>query len=151
MDIVFRFCLPRDKASVPVVRHLCRDTVRGLGVTDECVADIEVAVTEACTNVLKHANGDIDQYEVAVSISGEECEIHVEDSGRHFAHAGMGRDAARLDAEAGRGIHLMRCLVDRLDFESIPDDGTSVHLVKILEFADDPPLRRYVGARASAL
>lgn len=150
MDIVFRLCLPRDGVSVPVVRHLCRDTLRGLGVSTDCVADVEVAVTEACTNVLQHANGNTDQYEVAVAISGRKCEIRVEDSGAAFDHAGVGVEAAGVDAETGRGVHLMRSLVDRLEFGSVPHDGTILHLVKTLEFAHDSPLRRFVGGRARA-
>jgi serine/threonine-protein kinase RsbW len=150
MDIVFRLCLPRDGASVPVVRHLCRDTLRDLGVSNDCLADVEVAVTEACTNVLQHATGATEQYEVAVSISGRKCEIRVEDSGAAFNHAGIGVEAAGVHAETGRGVHLMRALVDRLEYSSVPHDGTILHLVKTLEFADDSPLRRFVGGRASA-
>src|SRR5260370_40963622 len=52
-----RFCLvfPRETISVPVVRRVLGDTLNKLGVDDESVADLLLAVTEACTNVLRHS------------------------------------------------------------------------------------------------
>ena len=51
-----RFCLvfPREALSVPVMRHVLGDTLRDLGADDEGVADLLLAVTEACTNVVQH-------------------------------------------------------------------------------------------------
>src|SRR5258707_15250183 len=52
-----RFCLvfPRETISVPVVRRVLGDTLDKLGVDEECVADLLLAVTEACTNGLRHS------------------------------------------------------------------------------------------------
>src|SRR5260221_11098961 len=51
-----RFCLvfPRETISVPVVRRVLGDTLYKLGVDEECVADLLLAVTQAGTNVLRH-------------------------------------------------------------------------------------------------
>lgn len=38
-------------------------------------------------------------------------------------------------AERGRGVALMRALVDSIDFDSDPESGTVVHLVKQLTLA----------------
>jgi serine/threonine-protein kinase RsbW len=77
MDVMFRVSLPREAASVPVVRHLTRCTFSSLGVDDECVADLELVVTEACTNVLKHARGYDDAYVVEVQTTGHTCDVRV--------------------------------------------------------------------------
>ena len=52
-----RFCLvfERELLSVPVMRQVLGDTLRGIGVNDDSVADILLAATEACTNVVLHA------------------------------------------------------------------------------------------------
>ena len=42
-----------------------------------------------------------------------------------------------LDQDSGRGIVLMRLLVDRIAFESRPEDGTVVHLQKRLDLEED--------------
>jgi serine/threonine-protein kinase RsbW len=42
--------LPREQRSVPVARHLVRAAMRTLGVDADCTSDVEVALSEACTN-----------------------------------------------------------------------------------------------------
>jgi serine/threonine-protein kinase RsbW len=46
--------LPRNDPSVPAARHLVRAAMRTIGVDADCTHDIELALTEACTNVLQH-------------------------------------------------------------------------------------------------
>ena len=141
MNIVFNMCLPRDEASVPVVRRLCRGSLQSLGVKDDCLHDIELVVTEACTNVLKHAAGTRNQYDVEVAITEEDCSIKVTDNGGGFDHANHA-DVVNPSAEGGRGIHLMRFLVDDLHFMSGPDTGTEVLLTKRLEHGEGSLLAR---------
>ena len=140
MTIVFTLCLPRDRASVPVVRHLLHSSMERLGVERECLDDMELAVTEACTNVLQHATGSDDDYEVAVEVNESMCEIRVTDGGAGFDHAAVG-EGAPGSAESGRGIQLMNALVDKVQFLSRPQAGTIVHLVKELELRDNAVLR----------
>lgn len=150
MDCRFTLCLPRDAASVPVVRHVCRDALRMLGVADECVGEIELAVTEACTNVLRHVRGTDIEYEVSVAVNERRCEIRLVDvAGELFDHDSMGRYEAKLDAESGRGIFLMRAMVDELNFVSEPEGGSVVRLIKHLKLKEDAILRKLVGAQVS--
>src|SRR4051812_25327204 len=72
--------LPRDSLSVPVIRHLTRYALTEVGVLDEVTDDVELAVAEACANVLTHS-GPGDSYDVSVTIGPEECEIRVVDIG----------------------------------------------------------------------
>lgn len=70
----------------------------------------------------------------------------------------MGRGLEGIDLERempgdeefrGRGIALMRRLVDRIQFESRPEKGTIVHLQKRLDLAETSPLMARAG-RADA-
>jgi serine/threonine-protein kinase RsbW len=137
VEIKLSLSLPRDARTIAVARHICRETLRELGVESECVSDIEVALTEACTNVLDHS-GPGDEYDVELILTERDCVIRVIDSG-----AGFDADAPRavLDegAESGRGIALMHALVDQVRFESRPEEGTVVHLEKALSYTDDAP------------
>ncbi|MEA2477578.1 MAG: serine/threonine-protein kinase RsbW [Actinomycetota bacterium] len=135
MVITFNLCLPRDELSVPVVRHLCRDALIELGVRDHCVSDVELAVTEACTNVVRHAAGTHDVYEVAVVMDPPTCSIKITDLGIGVDQGDLSREAAAHD-EGGRGIFLMRALVDDLQFVSKPEQGTLVKLEKKLSFVE---------------
>lgn len=78
-----RFCLvfPREALSVPVMRHVLGDTLRDLGADDDGVADLLLAVTEACSNVVKHG-GPGQRYEVLASVGRSGCEVQVVNSGR---------------------------------------------------------------------
>jgi serine/threonine-protein kinase RsbW len=142
VEINLVLSLPRDELSIPVVRHLCVNALGELGVTDECCSDISVALTEACTNVLVHS-GPGDEYEVRVAIDGAACVIRIVDAGHGFDSENLATGgAAEPSAESGRGIQLIRALVDAVTFESKPEDGTVVHLEKQLDFVEGSPMRR---------
>ena len=132
MEIVFNLCLPRDEASVPFVRHMCRTAMESLEVDDDCTGDIEVALSEACTNVLRHATQHGEEYEVKVVVDPVACVISILDAGGDFDHAALSRDQAASSAEGGRGVYLMQHLVDDLHFSSEPGAGTVVRLTKLL-------------------
>jgi serine/threonine-protein kinase RsbW len=139
VEIDLGLLLPRDARTVPVARHICSEALRELGVAEECRRDIEVALTEACTNVLHHARAG-DQYEVQVRLAEEDCVIRVVDQGSGF-DADVPRSPAGEAAESGRGIALMRALVDSVEFESRPEEGTIVRLEKELAFVDGAPVK----------
>lgn len=148
MQITFSLCLPRDEASVPAVRHICRDALVKLGVDRDCVSDIELAVTEACSNVLNHAEGTEEEYEVSVDIDENRVEIRVIDAGSGFDHEVAGLEVTAGSAESGRGIFLMRALVDELHFTSDPEKGTAVHLIKKLQLSEESLLKLLTERRA---
>jgi serine/threonine-protein kinase RsbW len=141
MEIQLSLALPRDKLSVPVARRICAHAMQSLGVEEECCRDVEVALTEACTNVLDHA-AEGDEYEVAIGIDHKLCVIEVIDTGHGFDSASFPIDRhIEPTAEEGRGIVLMRALVDRVEFTSRPEKGTIVHLEKDLVWADASPIK----------
>jgi serine/threonine-protein kinase RsbW len=124
--------LPTDVRYVSVVRGLCVATLGELDVTQDCTDDIALAVTEACANVVQHAQ-TTDDFEVRVSVDGLECRIEVVDAG-----TGSSRPQVRslsLDSDDplthGRGIGLMSILVDQLHF-TLDESGTTVTLLKTL-------------------
>jgi serine/threonine-protein kinase RsbW len=134
--------LPREARSVPVVRHTVATALRAAGVTDECVAEVEVALSEACTNVYRHAGHGV-SYEVVMNVRDEQLTMDVLDSGAGFGDLGAERTTmAELDAEGGRGIALMRALTDRAVFDTVTGRGGSVHLMKQLRWSDEDDGRR---------
>jgi serine/threonine-protein kinase RsbW len=133
--------IPRDASTLPLVRHLTKHALREIGVRPRCIGDVEVAVTEACANVVEHST-DEDEYSVDVAITDTRCEIRVIDTGRGFDFETLGHSDAKITAEGGRGIQLMRALVDAIKFTSEPESGTVVHLVKDLEFDGAPAFVR---------
>ncbi len=150
MKFVFTINLPRDASSIRFARNIVGSTMTQLGIESDCVYDVEVAVTEACTNVLKHAQGARDEYEVEFTIDPRRASIRIKDTGRGFdppsladAHEDTADLHLDLAEEGGRGIMLMRALVDELEFTSKPEAGTIVHLTKAIVLSDDSPLSRF--------
>jgi serine/threonine-protein kinase RsbW len=140
VEIKLTLALPRDELSVPVIRGVLTASMEVLGVEREVITDIQVALTEACTNVLDHA-AEADEYEISAGIDGNLCVIEVVDRGGGFDGSALGLSDAHGDAEGGRGIQLMRALVDKVEFDSRPQVGTVVHLEKRLRWHEDSAIK----------
>jgi serine/threonine-protein kinase RsbW len=112
-----------------------------LGVAEACADDIQVALTEACTNVILHS-GPGDAYEVAVDVDATSCVIRVIDRGHGFDVEGV-RGPAGESAESGRGMGLMESLVDQVLFESRPEAGPLVHHDKKIEYGEQSVVNRF--------
>lgn len=136
----------RERLSVPAMRQVLGNTLRRLGVSEDSVADILLAASEACANVVLHAGQSVRAYEVTATVGRFGCRVEIRDSGRV---RGVGRPFAagfrgvvprsrKHLAESGRGFAVMRGCVDNVTFRSAPGRGTSVVLRKRIDW--DPPL-----------
>lgn len=134
MDIEFSLALPRDAIGIPMVRRVLGDTLRCIGVSEDCVEDMLLATSEACANAVRHG-GPAKRYEVCAAIGGGRCELRIVDGG-----LGLGTIPRQLpsgDAEHGRGIMIMQAVVDEISFHSSPGSGTTVLLRKELDWDAD--------------
>jgi serine/threonine-protein kinase RsbW len=116
---------------------LARLALAGLGrrlpVDADTLADLKLAVTEACGNAVRHAYADGEGGPVAVAlvVRADRLEIIVEDQG-----GGMDRppsDEWQIDGlpESGMGMAIIRAVVDELDVTAGADGrGTVVHMTK---------------------
>jgi serine/threonine-protein kinase RsbW len=136
MELSLALTLPRDEQTVPVARHIVRNAMDQVGVEETCVYDVELALSEACTNVLLHS-GPGDQYIVRLDLNDHLGMIRVIDVGHGFDSAKLQAEAPLLEAERGRGLGLMQALVDRVDFTSRSEAGTIVTLEKVLIYDND--------------
>jgi serine/threonine-protein kinase RsbW len=138
----------RESLSIPAMRKVLGDTLRGLGVTEDAVADILLAATEACTNVVLHAGHSASVYEIAATVRRDACRVEVTDAGGGCrrprfrvpgARGGRRVPAGRL-TESGRGFTIMRACVDDVRLRSSPGRGTRVVLDKRIHW-EAPPAR----------
>lgn len=133
MRVQLALSLPREAISVPLARHTVTATLSTAGVEPDCVSEVEVALSEACTNAVQHAVAGV-TYDVMVSISDEQVTIEVVDSGSGFGQRNVSPDERDHWAEDGRGIVLMNALSDLAIFDSVDGQGGSVHLTKRLRW-----------------
>jgi len=73
-----------------------------------------------------------DEYEVRVQIDEQHCSISVKNTGNGFDAAALQGVMPDPTSPRGRGVAIMRTLMDRVDFDSGEEAGTIVHLVKTL-------------------
>ncbi len=140
MRIQVVLTLPREAVSVPLARHTVSAALQSAGIAEDCLAEVEVALSEACTNVFHHA-GAGENYEVAINIGDEQLTMEVVDSGAGFGWQSTESTMPHEMAEAGRGLALMSAFSDHALFDTVRGDGGSVHLMKKLRWTDGAPLR----------
>jgi serine/threonine-protein kinase RsbW len=128
MRMSVRLKLPRETGSVPAVRRLLRCALAMLHVDTAYGADLEIALTEACANVVRHARG-AEKFEVRLDVAEDRCAIDVLDDGAGF-------DLAAVDAspgpasERGRGLFLIKALSENVRMHSSPRSGSLIHFEK---------------------
>jgi serine/threonine-protein kinase RsbW len=163
-DVKFCLVFQREALSVPVMRRVLGDTLRGLGVDEESVYDILLAATEACTNVLRHGGREVREYAVVTSLGAVACQVEVADEGvgAVLQQAGSqeprepsvtaGPEGRQLESaiaqlpESGRGLAVMRACVDNVTLDSSPGRGTVVTMRKHIRWSRDAPLRQLRAA-----
>ena len=102
-DTDIRLTLPARAENVAVVRHVLGALAEALNLDRTVVDDMRLAVTEACTNVVRHAYADLEgTIDVVVRPRGELLEVVVTDEGRGLGPspdtAGPGLGLALIEA-----------------------------------------------------
>lgn len=115
---------------------LCRLALTGLaqvrGFEPETLADLKLAITEACSNSIRHGYdaGRTGVVDVRYELTGDELAIEVVDEGAGFDVDAAEGETDALD-EGGLGIAIIRSVTDELAIES-HERGSRLRFVKYL-------------------
>lgn len=126
MLIHLELTLPRDARFVAVMRQVTCSVMSELEVPRSAIDDMALAVSEACTNAVRYAAGT-SSYNVTLDVGDDTCLVDVVDMGPGFP--GTDGRLPGLDAESGRGLALIRTVVDRLEVKR-EAAGTHLRLIK---------------------
>jgi serine/threonine-protein kinase RsbW len=151
-------------ASVPVTRQVLDSCLERLGVTPETRADIALALSEACANVIRHA-GPGEEYEVIATTTDGRCVIEVVDSGSRDGNKVPlldqpdipDRNMPQQDTfeqtlpehampEHGRGLKIIDAVTDELSLIGSGPAGTTVHFEKVLNWVPGAPAEQLSAA-----
>jgi anti-sigma regulatory factor (Ser/Thr protein kinase) len=124
--------LPARAENVAVVRHAFGGFAEALSVDEQTLADIKLAITEACTNVVIHAyEDDVDGcLEVDASIRDRRLLVIIRDEGRGIV--------PRPDSPGlGLGLPLIATLAESLELGKDDDDRTEVRMTFALDESVD--------------
>jgi serine/threonine-protein kinase RsbW len=99
----------------------------------EIVADLKLALTEACSNSVRHAydEGREGVVEILYELSDDRIAIQVTDDGSGFDPEILERAQEELD-EGGLGIAIIRALTDELEIGARPEGGSRLRFTKYL-------------------
>ena len=99
----------------------------------EIVADLKLALTEACSNSVRHAydEGREGVVEIVYELSDDRIAIQVTDDGSGFDPEILERAQEELD-EGGLGIAIIRALTDELEIGARPEGGSRLRFTKYL-------------------
>ncbi|HET7292645.1 MAG TPA: ATP-binding protein [Vicinamibacteria bacterium] len=119
-----------ERRVIPATVERVLAAVRPVGLPSDRLSDLAVAVSEALSNAAIHGNGLDPEKTVVITVHavpGDRAVIEVQDHGHGFDVARLSdpTDPAQVLAPSGRGVFLMRRLVDRLEYE---DGGSRVRL-----------------------
>lgn len=124
-----------------LVRGAVTEMLVLFGVEQGCIDDVRLAVSEACTNVVRHAGGD-DEYEVRLCIDDDQCAVSVRDAGHGFDAADLSGVMPSANSARGRGVAIMQAVMNSVELESSPEEGTVVNLVTSLNGRPDGPFEQ---------
>jgi serine/threonine-protein kinase RsbW len=116
-------------ANLPSISAFVHDVGRGLGLPEDTVFDIDLAVEEASTNIMRHAYGPDLQGDILLRIERTDHLVRVvlTDWGLPFDVAAVGPfklDApAETRAKGGTGLHLIHSLMDDVARETSSTPG----------------------------
>lgn len=117
--------LPSSPEYVLLARLVVAQVGRVAGFGPEDVYDLKLAVTEAATNVIRHAA--VESYEVEYRVFPRAVEITVIDTGGGFNVAQLTRAP---DGRGGFGLAVIRDLVDELILDSTEGGGTRLKMIR---------------------
>lgn len=116
---------------------LCRLALTGLSrlrpLPDETLADLKLALTEACSNSVRHAYADREgSVEILYELHEDRLVIEVFDEGEGFDAEETEQQAEEL-SEGGLGIAIIRAIADEFEVgERSGGTGSRLRFVKVL-------------------
>ena len=109
--------------------------VRAEPLRQEVLGDLKLALTEACTNSVRHAYGDAGgTVEIVYELHPDKLVVEVADEGEGFQPP-TGRGVAFVDdelSEGGLGIAIIEALADEFEIRERAQGGSSLRFVKRL-------------------
>jgi serine/threonine-protein kinase RsbW len=107
------------------------------GASESTIADLKLAVTEACTNSIQHAygaNGADATVVIRYRVGNDMLEIEVEDGGAGFDPNDPAADSSDNGGGQGMGLMIIRSLADEVAIES-DKSGSRIAFVKKIDRA----------------
>jgi serine/threonine-protein kinase RsbW len=126
-----RLCIPAKPEYISLGRLALTGLSRLRVFPDDMLADLKLALTEACTNSVRHAyDGGEGTVEILYELHDDRLVVEVTDSGEGFEHAEAELDDSQELSEGGLGIAIIEALADELEIGRRNGGGSRLRFVK---------------------
>ncbi len=126
--------IPSSPDKISVVDEFLEDWLRKRGVAENTIADLAIAITELVNNAINHGNKRQEDKKVTLTLlyGDGEIEASITDEGDGFDPEDIPDPLAEenLLKEIGRGIFIVKSLMDDFKYKALPRGGTEVRIVK---------------------
>ena len=123
--------------SLAQIAEFVEETVRAASWNDDEVYHVQMAVDEACSNVMEHAYGSGWQGDIDLTCCIEDqgdLVISIRDNGKPFDPSSVPEPPIGADLESlpegGLGLYFMRKLMDQVTFHFDEKNGNMLTMVK---------------------
>jgi serine/threonine-protein kinase RsbW len=133
-DAVVALTIPAKAEYIALVRLALTGVLRTQAVGQEVVADLKLALTEACSNSIRHAYTDGREgfVEIRYELEADRLAVEVADEGRGFDPELLAADVVELD-EGGLGMAIIRAVTDEVAVGPRPGrNGSRLRFTKYL-------------------
>jgi len=112
---------------------IARTLKRFKGDREELAYHINLVLTEAISNAIRHANEDDPDKEIHISINIKQQKLHIRvyDQGEGFDITSLPTPELKYLDEHGRGVYIIRSLMDEVTYRRL-DDGHVLEMIKAL-------------------
>jgi serine/threonine-protein kinase RsbW len=135
-DKSFHLAIGSRFENIELVQIVLKDSLERLGLDEDTLYWVDIAVREAVANAIKHGNRQDPGKRVSVDLSLDDQNllIRIEDEGNGFDPGGVDDPLApqNITKPNGRGIFYMKKFMDDVHYGSSPAGGTIVTLRKRL-------------------
>ncbi len=126
---LIKMTVPTDSANISVVRMTASSIANRIGFNIEEIDDVKIAVSEACTNVIKHSK--VSSFDLFFGQGSNFIEIEIKDTGVGYNFSSLKDPEFCGERECGGlGIYIIKMLMDDVVIQSELDKGTTIYMKK---------------------
>lgn len=115
---------------VSIIRLTTSGIANKVGFCIDDIEDLKVAISEACTNAIKHSLDE--KFIIIYSIIENGLTIEVIDNGKGYDRNSVSEPDINNLKEGGMGLFIIEALMDEVRVESQQGKGTSIKMTKYL-------------------
>ena len=138
IENTFTLDVPSSTKNLAIIREFVSRIAAQAGLGEAEVGQLELAVDEACANVIEHAYGEDSTKQVMIRavFDEDELRINVIDTGRGFTPGDVEqadlKDLIAKRRTGGLGMRLIKRLMDEVHYDIEPGKRNELRMVKKL-------------------